>query len=226
MTAGPRPSAPGGVDPPVLRPDLVELDESLVEEGLEDGVEWEDGRLVGADLAARDAETVVLSRLDLAQVLLTASQLPGARLTDARLTVCELSGTLLSGASLLRAELHNCRMSGVVLSDARLRHVRFVDCRLEEANLRFSRLENVVFEDCSLGGADLTGATLEAVTFDRCDLRRAELHQATLTSTRLARCELEGLRGATRLGGATITSDELMPLSLCLLAELRISVED
>ena len=226
VTGGRRPAAGDGVDPPVLPAGLAALDEELVEDGLEQGVEWEDGRLVDADLSAQVAETAVLSRVDLAQVLLTASQLPGARITDARLTVCDLSGTLLSGASLLRAEMHNCRMNGVVLSDARLRHVRLVDCRLEEANLRFCRLENVVFEDCALGGADLTGATLDAVTFDRCDLRRVELHQATMTSTRLAACELEGLRGATRLGGATITSDELMPLSLCLLAELRISLED
>lgn len=210
----------------MLPPELPVLDGELVEDGLEDGVEWEDGRLVDADLSAQEAETAVLSRLDLGRVLLTGCQLPGTRITDARLTVCDLSGALLSGASLLRAELHNCRMNGVILSDARLRHVRFVDCRLEEANLRFCRLENVVFEECALAGADLSGATLDTVTFERCDLRRLELHRATMASTRLAGCELEGLRGATRLGGATITSDELMPLSLCLLAELRISLED
>ena len=226
MTGSRRPPAREGIDPPVLADTLADLDEELVADGLEDGAEWEDGRLVGADLSAQVAETAVLSRVDLSQVLLTGCELPGARVTDARLAVCDLSGTLLSGASLLRVELHNCRMNGVIVSDARLRHVRFIDCRLEEANLRFARLENVVFEDCALGGADLTGATLEAVTFDRCDLRRVELHQATVSSARLAECELEGIRGATRLGGSTITSDALMALSLSLLAELRISVED
>lgn len=77
MTGGRRPPARDGVDPPVLAADLAPLDGDLVGDGLDDGVEWEDGRLVDADLSAQEAETAVLSRVDLARVLLTACQLPG-----------------------------------------------------------------------------------------------------------------------------------------------------
>ena len=217
-------AAPGGaaLDPPVLPSDLAVLEVGLID----DGEEWEDARLVDTDLSAQVAETSVLQRVELVQVLLTGTQLPELHATDLRLTGCELSGALLSSASLLRAELRNCRLTGVILSDARLRHVRFVECRLEEANLRFSRLENVVFEECSLAAADLTGAELEAVEFQRCDMQGAELHQAKVVSARLAGCRLEGLKGATRLRGAVITSDELIAVSQGLLAELGITVED
>ena len=133
--------------------------------------EWEDERVVGADLAGQVADHVRLTRCELHRVVLTGAQLRGLALVDVLAVDCELSGAFLHEALLQRVELRNCRMTGIVISQSDLKHVRFVDCKLDEANFRLARADHVEMSDCSLIDADFYEAVLTKSALDGCDLR-------------------------------------------------------
>jgi uncharacterized protein YjbI with pentapeptide repeats len=116
--------------------------------------EWEEERVVDADLSGQVASHVRLTRCELHRVVFTGAELRGLSLVDVLAVDCDFSGALLHEAVLQRVELRNCRMGGVVLSQSRLNHVRFVECKLNEANLRLAHADHVLVSDCSLMDAD------------------------------------------------------------------------
>jgi uncharacterized protein YjbI with pentapeptide repeats len=188
--------------------------------------EWEDERVVDADLSGQVAAQVRLTRCELHRVVLTGAELRGVALVDVLAVDCEFSGALLHEASLQRVELRNCRMGGVVLSQSHLNHVRFVDCKLDEANLRLARVDHVQLSDCSLVDADFYEAGVAKSTFDGCDLRGSDFSKASVAGLRLIGSRLDGVRGAMSMGGVVVAGEQVLPLALSLFSELRIEIQN
>ena len=220
---------PGRAAPRRASPEEPDLPPSLTDAtpaSLAAGDEWQESRIAGIDLSGVAARGVRITECELVGVVATAAQLDLLSMKDVLLADCELSGAGLGKASLRRIELRNCRVAGLVLSDAQLRDVRFVACKLDGANFRFAQITQVVFEGCSLVDADFGGATFDAVTFGHCDLRDSDFSQASAESTRLHGSVVDGLRGASGLGGVTIDTMQVMPLALGVFAELGITIDD
>jgi uncharacterized protein YjbI with pentapeptide repeats len=84
----------------------------------------------------------------------------------------------------------------------------------------------VRFENCDLNRLDLYAAQLPGACFFDSDLTGAELSQATLTGARLYGSTFDTLRGAEALRGTTISSAQILPVALQVLAVLEITVDD
>jgi uncharacterized protein YjbI with pentapeptide repeats len=193
--------------------------------GISSHDEWEDERIVDADLAGQVADRVRLTRCELHRVVLTGAQLRGLALVDVLAVDCELSGAFLHEALLQRVELRNCRMTGIVISQSTLSHVRFVECKLDEANLRVAQADHVEMSDCSLVEADFYEAVLKKSALERCDLRGTEFSKASVQGLRLGGSNLDGVRGAMSMGGVVVAGDQVLPLALSLFGDLRIEIQ-
>jgi uncharacterized protein YjbI with pentapeptide repeats len=187
---------------------------------------WEDERILDMDFADQVADSVRLTRCELQRVVFTGARLRGLSLVDVLAVDCELSGAFLHEASLLRVELRNCRMAGVVLSQSSLSQVRLVDCKLDGANVRFARADHVEMTDCSLIDTDFYEAVLTDSALDGCDLRNADFSKASVPGLRLGRSKLDGVRGATSMGGAVVPGDQVLPLALSLFGDLGIEIQN
>ncbi|HXW78778.1 MAG TPA: pentapeptide repeat-containing protein, partial [Acidimicrobiales bacterium] len=86
--------------------------------------------------------------------------------------------------------------------------------------------DRVGFERCDLTNADLYAAQFPGSCFFDSDLTGAELSQASLAKARMHGSTLEALRGAVSLRGTTISSVQLVPVALQVLAVLEINVDD
>ncbi|MCU1455932.1 MAG: pentapeptide repeat-containing protein [Actinomycetia bacterium] len=188
--------------------------------------EWEDVRIVGADLARDRLQDLRLDRCELQQTVLTAAELLGLALVDVVAADCEMSGANLHEASFLRVELRNCRLAGIDLSGCHLRDVRFIDCKLDDANLRFVKAERMELVGCSLVDADFSESVLSDVIFDACDLTTAEFRKASMAGTRLAGSVLERVRGVASMRGAIVSRDQVIPLAMSLLGGVGLEIEE
>lgn len=195
-------------------------------EPLADDVSWseiEAGQAESFSGAASNIE-ILGSRLD--GVRLTGAVLEAGRWADVEVQGCELSAALLEDTSLVRVVFRSCRMSGLIAIGMKAKDARFVDCKLEGANFRGSSLERCAFEDCDLRDADFYGARLEPGRLLRCVLGGAEFSKAKCDGIDLRGSKLEGVKGAASLTSCRITSDQMLPLGLALLATLSVCVED
>jgi uncharacterized protein YjbI with pentapeptide repeats len=188
--------------------------------------EWEDERVVDADLSGQVAAHLRLTRCALHRVVFTGAQLRGLALVDVLAVDCEFSGALLQEAVWHRVELRNCRMSGVVLSQSRLNHVRLVECRLDEANLRLVQADHVQMIDCSLIDVDFYETVVTKSALDGCDLRGSDFSKASVQGLRLGRSRLDGVRGGMSMGGVVVSGDQVLPLALSLFGDLRIEIQN
>jgi uncharacterized protein YjbI with pentapeptide repeats len=188
--------------------------------------EWEDERVVDADLSGQIADRVRLTRCELYRVVLTGAQLRGLALVDVLAVDCEFSGAFLHEARLQRVELRNCRMTGLVVTQSNLSHVRLVDCKLDEANFRVARADHVQMSGCSLIDVDFYEAVLTESALDGCDLRGSDFSKASVPGLRLGGSQLEGVRGGMSMGGAVIGGEQVVPLALSMFGQLRIEIQN
>ncbi|MFJ5674556.1 pentapeptide repeat-containing protein [Streptomyces sp. NPDC093097] len=170
----------------------------------------------------------------------------GARFMDCALRRCAWDETVLSRARILDSVLSGVRGVGTDLSQATLRDVEVVDARLggtqlhgavlervvvrggkiDFANLRRARLRDVAFEGCVLVEADFGGAELERVSFDDCTLARVDFSGTRLRDVDLRRAAgLDIARGIDCLGGAVISTAQLMDLAPAFAAQVGVRVE-
>ena len=212
--------------PPPLSPEPPSEPLVVEHSGVSSDEEWEDERILDADLAGQVADRVRLTRCELHRVVFTGAQLRGLALVDVLAIDCELSGAFLHEASLQRVELRNCRLTGVVISQSSLSHVRLVECKLDGANLRLARADHVEMSDCSLVDADFYEAALTKSTLDGCDLRGGDFSKASVKGLRLGRSKLDGVRGAMSMGGVVVAGDQVLPLALSLFGDLRIEIQN
>jgi uncharacterized protein YjbI with pentapeptide repeats len=181
---------------------------------------------IRADFAGQVAEDLEVNGCRLTGSSFAGAELVRARITDTVFERCDLAAAVFDHAVLTRVEFDNCRLSGADLSGSRLVDVGFRECRLTDASLRMAAGSRVRFEDCDLGRLDLYAAELPGVCFFGSDLTGAELSKATLTGARMHGSRFDTLRGAEALRGTTISSAQILPVALQVLALLEITVDD
>jgi uncharacterized protein YjbI with pentapeptide repeats len=186
---------------------------------------WEALKIM-ADFAGQVAEDLEMSGCRVTGSSFSGAELVRARVTDTVFERCDLAAAVLDHAVLTRVEFEDCRLSGADLSGSRLVDVGFRECRLADASLRMTSGSRVRFENCDLGRLDLYAAQLPGACFFDSDLTGAELSQAKLTGARLHGSTFDTLRGAEALRGTTISSAQVLPVALQVLAVLEISVDD
>jgi len=86
------------------------------------------------------------------------------------------------------------------------------------------RADFLLVEDGSLREADCYQATLAHTGLLGCDLRGANFHDCSMTDVDLHDSTLDNLRGALSLRGASISPDQLLPLTPSLLAAAGINI--
>jgi uncharacterized protein YjbI with pentapeptide repeats len=181
---------------------------------------------IRADFAGQVAEDLEMNGCRVTGSSFSGAEIVRARLTDTVFERCDLATATLENAVLTRVEFNDCRLSGVDLSGSRLVDVWFRDCRLADASLRMASGSRVRFEDCELSRLDLYAAQLAGACIFGSDLTGAELSKATLTGARLHGSSFDTLRGAEALRGTTISSAQILPVALQVLAVLGITVDD
>ncbi len=159
-------------------------------------------------------------------VRLTGAVLEGGRWADVELEDCELSGTTLEGTVLARVVFRRCRMSGMIAIGVKAKDVMFTDCRIDGVNFRGSTFERCAFDACDLSRADFYGARLAPATVRRCSLIEADFSKAQCEGLDVRGSDLTGVTGASSLRGCTMTTDQMIPLGLALVADLGVRVED
>jgi uncharacterized protein YjbI with pentapeptide repeats len=205
------------VDLPELRPHET----GPSPDGDYDGVGFED-----ADLGGSDGSGARFLECGIRNCSLDEARWERARLLDSVLEGVTGAGTDLAGAELRDVELLDARLGGVQIHGARLSRVLVRGGKIDFLNLRQSRLLDVTFENCVLVEPDFGGATLERVAFPGCVLRGVDLSGAELTDVDLRdAAELEVAAGVGRLGGAVISSAQLMDLAPAFAAELGVRVQ-
>jgi uncharacterized protein YjbI with pentapeptide repeats len=181
---------------------------------------------IRADFAGQVAEDLEMSGCRVTGSSFSGAELVRARVTDTVFERCDLAAAVLDHAVLTRVEFEDCRLSGADLSGSRLVDVGFRESRLADASLRMTSGSRVRFENCDLNRLDLYAAQLPGACFFDSDLTGAELSQATLTGARLHGSTFDTLRGAEALRGTTISSAQILPVALQVLAVLEITVDD
>lgn len=197
-----------------------------VEIPLGDDQSW-DGVEVSAYAVVRSGAAnceVLGSRLS--GVRFTGVELHRLRFIDVVLDDCELSGAVLSEATFTRVEFNRCRLSGLVASGLKARDVKWSDSKLDGANYRSATMERCTWRSCLLNEADFYASKISASYFDHCDLTNAEFSKAGCSRVNLGGSTLDGIKGATALGGCVIGSDQVVSLALRLFAAVGIVVDD
>jgi len=195
-------------------------------EALGDGMSWSEvdaGPDASFSGSASDCE-IVGSRLH--GLRLTGAVLECGRWADVVLEDCELSAMALEDFTLVRVLFQRCRMSGLLAMGVKAQDVRFADCKVDGANFRGSSLERCAFEDCDLAGADFYGGSFAPGALRRCRLAAVDFSKARCDGLDLRGSHIAGVKGAASLQGCVITSDQMVPLGLALLATLGARVED
>jgi uncharacterized protein YjbI with pentapeptide repeats len=210
--------SPGPIQEPRLPAELTEGPRRL-----EPGTELSGAHITG-DVEVEGLEDAELHGCLLEDVRLTATSAARLTLTDVVLRRCELSGADLDEARWHRVRVEDCRAEALDAGRLRADHVVVSGTKLRDAGLRMSRWEHATFTDTDLRGVELHEARLLGAALEGCDLTGAVLTRARLTGARLDRCTLHDLVGASALAGAAISEDQVYPVALALMAELKISL--
>ncbi|WP_338697856.1 pentapeptide repeat-containing protein [Streptomyces sp. Q6] len=209
--------------PEVRLPPLVPWEDGagLEPDGDYDGVEIRDADFAGQEgIGARFMDCAIEG------CGLDGTGLARARILDSTLTGVRGVGTDLAGATLRDVELVDARLGGVQLHGAVLERVVIRGGKIDYLNLRKARLKDVVFEGCVLVEPDFGGAKLERVEFAGCVLKGVDLTGVTLTDVDLRdAAELDIARGVDRLGGAVISTSQLLDLAPVFAGFLGVRVE-
>ncbi|MEM7532170.1 MAG: pentapeptide repeat-containing protein [Chloroflexota bacterium] len=182
-------------------------------------------RIEGGHWAAESADSVMMSQVQLHEASLDASTLYAPKLTDVRLTQCNLANTTCERIIAHRTEWLTCQLIGLNVTEGHFQNVVFRDCHLEWARFRFCSFKAVTFEACNLKHANFQGADLSGVRFKHCDLSEAEMSQAKLVGTDFRTSTIEGIRvGATEVVGAVV--DHMQAAYMASLLGLVIKSDD
>ena len=140
-----------------------------------------------------------LFRMDLHNVILSATNLDTAMLREAN-----LSDTNCFESKMAAAHLQNADLSGAILEDAELIGANLQGAILVRASLigakcagavfRHSILERTSFEEADLKGCDLSWSRMAGANLWNADLRNAELSNADLKGAWLARAKIRGAK--------------------------------
>ncbi|PJN36177.1 hypothetical protein CG747_35130 [Streptomyces sp. CB02959] len=208
--------------PEVRLPELQAYDgRELEPEGDNDGLEFTE-----VDCAGQSARGARFMDCALRRCALDETVLSRARVIDSVFSGVRGVGTDLSQASLRDVEVVDARLGGVQLHGAVLERVVVRGGKIDFANLRRAKLRDVAFEGCVLVEADFGGAELERVSFDDCTLARVDFSAVRMKDVDLrGAAGLDIARGIDCLGGAVISTAQLMDLAPAFAAQVGVRVE-
>jgi uncharacterized protein YjbI with pentapeptide repeats len=182
-----------------------------------------EGDLRGLYMYNKILRDAVFVDVDLRDVVLSGSDLSGARFYNTRGNVVDLDGANLdyvktptrlvsfTRASFREAILTHAELGSAQMDNAHLELADLTQAQLSNASLRGAWLPAATLSDARLIGADLTGATLDGeTTMDGADLSGAILERAALSGVDLRNAILSP---KTDLRGAVYDSMTLWPRS-------------
>lgn len=177
---------------------------------------------------------------------LTRRDASRARFLECELDDCDLEGVTLDGARLLDTTWRGVRAGALAAPSSTWRDVTLTDVRIgalsafgstwtratvtggkiDYLDLRESTVEELRLEAVTLGDLDLSHARVRRLVVVDSDVRRLDA-----TNARLADCDLRGARlrtveGVGGLGGAKVTSDQLLDLAPLLAHHVGLVVDD
>ncbi len=195
----------------------------------------------GADLVPgdeREAEILQVrgvSELDWTRVTLRECQVEAVGveqlgLDRARVLVCrlrELEVTALVGrdGTWRNVAIDGGRIPALDLAGSIWDGVAVTGARLGYVNLRAATLTDVAFTDCRIESLDLGGASASRVRLHGCTVDELIVTRATLADVDLRGARIGRFEGATHLGGATISSHQLLDLAPALARAHAIAVD-
>jgi uncharacterized protein YjbI with pentapeptide repeats len=149
--------------------------------------------LDGASLVGTDLRSVIMQCGDINALLLLGDR-SAARCPTAR------------SADFSRSRMTDAKLSGIDLTGS-----KFEDARLENADLSFARMAGANFASAHLGGADLTGGVeLQGASFLVATLPGADFTGAKLTGANFASANLQGtVLNHAHLEGAVFRDTDL-----------------
>jgi uncharacterized protein YjbI with pentapeptide repeats len=189
--------------------------------------DWHSGvRVRSADWTGSDADMVTIELATLATVDFSGSRLERLRLVDVVLQGCDLSNLVLVEPSMVRVELRDCRVTGLALQGGRLEDVRLQSCRGEAFAMTRTKAIRFGMDDCQLLEADFREAVFEHLDINGTELRASEWIHAKVSEGRVRTSDLDGLKGASGLGGCRVDGVTLLSAASGLAAALGIRVDD
>jgi uncharacterized protein YjbI with pentapeptide repeats len=186
-----------------------------------DGAHLDHETVDGADGSGSQFLECALTRLALTDCELAQAQFADTWLHDVRLV----------GASLARTSWRTVTLTGTVLAGVEaygslLRQVRFDRCKLDSVNFRDCDLTDVIFDNCVLRDVDFSASRLRRVSFPGSQLSSVTLVKVTLDDVDLRGARLGLTVDPLALGGAVVTTAQLLDLAPLLADTIGIRVED
>lgn len=179
--------------------------------------------LTGLDYNGFTAGGLILEQVKARKVQLMRSKLPGLRIVDSILEMCEVSGSQWETGFFRRVVFKDCRLLGAQLLDAIFEDVEFINCQAESLAVVSAKFKNCRFQKCELTKAIFDSADASKVVFDRCNLTSANFHLAKLKDTDFRTSDIGGLQvGVTEMQGAIIAPHQ----ALQVIGLLGVAVRD
>jgi uncharacterized protein YjbI with pentapeptide repeats len=186
-----------------------------------DGAHFDQGELTDADGSGSQFLECAFTRM----------AVQGCRLGRAQFAETWLHDVRLVSTSLARTNWRDVTFTGVVIAGveifgSQLRRVTFDRCKLDSVNFRDCDLADVTFDNCVLRDVDFGGARLTRTAFPQ-----SRLSATTLTKVRLDQVDLRGAElglivDPTSLGGAIVTTAQLIDMAPLLAESIGIIIED
>jgi uncharacterized protein YjbI with pentapeptide repeats len=212
-----------GPAPPLLPTTLQRLSRMA----MDDEALYTDAEVVGESFAQSTAKKVTFKRTVLRDLDLTGVRLEKLKLTDVRISNCDLANAVFREGVIDRVEFIRCRVTGLDLAELLATNLVFRECSGTLAPFRFASVKRARFEDCVLAEADFQNATLTDVVFRRCDLRGSLYYGAQVSGTDFRGSNLDDARiRAGDLAGAMIEPIQVVALSRSLAVIQGLVVRD
>jgi uncharacterized protein YjbI with pentapeptide repeats len=185
----------------------------------------------GAHFDAETLEDADGSGSHFLECAFTRVSLQGCRLERAEFAEVWLHDVRLIASSLARTSWREVTFTGAVLAGveafgSRLRGVTFDRCKLDGVNFRDCDLTDVTFDSCVLRDVDFGGARLTRTAFPQSRLSATILTKVTLSKVDLRGAELGIIVDPASLGGAIVTTGQLIDLAPLLAESIGILVQD
>jgi len=167
--------------------------------------------LTGLDYNDLNAGGLILEQVKARKVQLMRAKLPGLRIVDSMLEMCEFSGSQMELGFFRRVVFKECRFLGTQILEGIFEDVEFIHCQAEGLALVSARFKNCRFYKCVLKKATFDGADASKVIYDQCDLTSANFHTAKLKEADFRTSDIGGLQvGVQEMQGAIIAPHQTL----------------
>lgn len=137
---------------------------------------WRDQEADIIDCNASPKPMVNFSNCLMEGLVLTNTDLYGARMRNANLAGSDFSQSILDSSDLAYANMVNMKLTGATLERAALVGANLRNASLDDANLRNANMIYAILQGATLAGADLENA----------DLTNADLYKADISSANIS----------------------------------------